>query len=145
MSNRAKQEEFLQVLNLVAVRNIKIKYCRTIKERLRAKTQDESLALPSQHKLKSPMKKKSDDLKTGSLSPVNQAKVEVEEGLDNSYIKSYINRKKTRKKSISSIVSPPSSKSLLRLVTESIHGLDIKRSNFSYSQLSSSEAEDGLD
>ena len=145
MSNRAKQEEFLQVLNLVAARNVKIKYCRTIKERLRAKTQDESLALPSQHKFKSPMKKKSDDLKTGSLSPVKQAKVDVEEGLDNSYIKSYKNRKKTRKKSFSSIVSPPSSKSLLRLVTESIHGLDIKRSNFSYSQLSSSEAEGGLD
>ena len=42
-SSLYKKEDFFHVLNLVATKNVKIKYCRTIKERLRAKTHEEGL------------------------------------------------------------------------------------------------------
>ena len=31
----SKKEEFFQVLNLLATKRVKVRYCRTIKERLR--------------------------------------------------------------------------------------------------------------
>jgi len=43
----SKKEEFFQVLNLLATKRVKVRYCRTIKERLRATTKEESLSLPS--------------------------------------------------------------------------------------------------
>ena len=41
-----KKEEFFKVLNLISTKKVKVKYCRTIKERLRPLVQQESLALP---------------------------------------------------------------------------------------------------
>ena len=48
MSNKGltKKEEFFKVLNLISTKKVKVKYCRTIKERLRPSVQQESLALP---------------------------------------------------------------------------------------------------
>ena len=116
MNLQNSKEQFLRTLNLVATRNIKVKYCRTIKERLRPKTQEENLSLPSQSKFKSPTKKKSDDLKpVGSLSPEKPVKNVLQHDDGVAFIKSYKNRKKSRKKSFTNVISPPSSKSLLRL------------------------------
>ena len=110
-SNHRNKEEFFHVLNLVATKNVKVKYCRTIKERLRPKTLEESLALPS--KSKSPTKKKSEDLKVcpGSPANVNTPNNLLKGGF--CYIQSYKNKKKAKIKSNQN-VSPPSSKSLLR-------------------------------
>ena len=110
-SNHRKKEEFFHVLNLVATKNVKVKYCRTIKERLRPKTLEESLALPS--KSKSPSKRKPEDLKLCTSSPAdaNTPNDLLKGGL--CYIQSYKNKKKAKIK-ISPNVSPPSSKSLLR-------------------------------
>ena len=48
MANKGltKKEEFFKVLNLISTKKVKVKYCRTIKERLRPSVQQESLALP---------------------------------------------------------------------------------------------------
>ena len=48
MANKGltKKEEFFKVLDLISTKKVKVKYCRTIKERLRPSVQQESLALP---------------------------------------------------------------------------------------------------
>ena len=97
------KQEFFHLLNLVATKNVKVKYCRTIKERLRPKTQEESTTLP---KNRSPVKKKQDDVKTESID-----KLEIKGGL--TVLQSYKSKKKCRKKK-ETPVTPPSSKSLLR-------------------------------
>ena len=111
-SNHKNKEEFFHVLNLVATKNVKVKYCRTIKERLRPKTLEESLALPSS-KSKSPTKKKSEDLRVSpsSTATANTPNNVLKGGF--CYIQSYKNKKKSKIKSNLN-VSPPSSKSLLR-------------------------------
>ena len=45
-----EQEEFFKALNLISTKKVKVKYCRTIKERLRPSAQQESLALPKKPK-----------------------------------------------------------------------------------------------
>ena len=110
-SSLYKKEDFFHVLNLVATKNVKIKYCRTIKERLRAKTQEEGLTLPSKSKPKSPVKRKAEDAKPEPPSPKKVQNIELKGGL--CYLQSYKNKKRARIKERHS-VSPPSSKSLLR-------------------------------
>ena len=112
-SSLYKKEDFFHVLNLVATKNVKIKYCncRTIKERLRAKTQEEGLTLPSKSKPKSPVKRKAEDVKPEPPSPEKVQNIELKGGL--CYLQSYKNKKRARIKERHS-VSPPSSKSLLR-------------------------------
>ena len=103
----------MHVLNLVATKNVKIKYCncRTIKERLRAKTQEEGLTLPFKSKPKSPVKRKAEDVKPEPPSPENVQSIALKGGL--CYLQSYKIKKRARIKERHS-VSPPSSKSLLR-------------------------------
>ena len=103
MATSSIKQEFFHLLNLVATQNVKVKYCRTIKERLRPKTQEESNTLP---KSKSPAKKKQDDLKSESVP-----NLEIRGGL--TVLQSYKTKKKSRKKK-DLPVTPPSSKSLLR-------------------------------
>ena len=103
MATRNIKQEFFHLLNLVATQNVKVKYCRTIKERLRPKTQEESTTLP---KNRSPVKKKQDDVKSESID-----KLEIKGGL--TVLQSYKSKKKCRKKK-ETPVTPPSSKSLLR-------------------------------
>ena len=95
------KQEFFHLLNLVATKNVKVKYCRTIKERLRPKTQEESTTLP---KSRSPVKKKVDESES-------VGKLEIKGGL--TVLQSYKSKKKCRKKKETQ-VTPPSSKSLLR-------------------------------
>ena len=96
MANRnSKKEDFFKILNLVSTKKVRVKYCRTIKERLRPSTMDESLTLPVTKK--SPSKRKPED-----------DSVELKGGL--CLLESYKSRKKSRKKSP---VTPPCSKSLL--------------------------------
>ena len=103
MANCNIKQEFFHLLNLVATQNVKVKYCRTIKERLRPKTQEESNTLP---KSKSPVKRKQDEPKPESIP-----KLEIRGGL--TVLQSYKSKKKSRKKK-ETPVTPPSSKSLLR-------------------------------
>ena len=44
MANKGltKKEEFFKELNLISTKKVKVKYCRTIKERLRPSVQQES-------------------------------------------------------------------------------------------------------
>ena len=105
--NMSKKEEFFQVLNLVATKKIKVRYCRTIKERLRPSTIEESLALPS--KPKSPPKRKVDD--GLFLTPESEAaNLQLRGGV--SLLKSYKNRKKIKMKTTSPSTTP-CTKSLL--------------------------------
>ena len=103
MASSNIKQEFFHLLNLVATKNVKVKYCRTIKERLRPKTQEESTTLP---KSRSPVKKKPDDVNSESIG-----KLELKGGL--TVLQSYKSKKKCRKKK-ETPVTPPSSKSLLR-------------------------------
>ena len=103
------KEEFFFNLNLIASRHVKVKYCRTIKERLRPKTLEESLALPSKN-AKSPSKRKPSEAASKS-SPVKSENKDIKGGM--CYLQSYKNRKKSKIKHCTA-VSPPSSKSLLR-------------------------------
>ena len=105
MSNK-KKEDFFQILNLVATKKVKVRYCRTIKERLRPSTIEESLALPS--KPKSPPKRKVDEALF--LTPEAQAASLLRGGV--SLLKSYKNKKKIKMKS-SSPSTAPCTKSLL--------------------------------
>ena len=109
MTSLCPKDEFFNVLNLVATKKVKVKYCRTIKERLRAKTQEESLTPTS--KPRSPVKRKAEDVKTPPSSPEKATKVELKGSL--CYLQSYKNKKKAKIKERPS-TSPPSSKSLLR-------------------------------
>ena len=109
-----QKDEFFYNLNLIASRHVKVKYCRTIKERLRPKTLEESLALPSTSKTsKSPTKKKSEDLNKSPPSPSKTPTVVLKGGL--CYLQSYKSKKKSKIKNCRVSLSPPSSKSLLRL------------------------------
>lgn len=74
MANKAltKKEEFFKVLNLMSTNKVKVKYCRTIKERLRPSVQQESLALPKKPKEKqeaapspTPLKEEESQLRGG--------------------------------------------------------------------------------
>ena len=98
--NLCPKDEFFNVLNLVATKKVKVRYCRTIKERLRPRTQEESLTPSS--KPRSPVKRKAEEKAT---------KVELRGSL--CYLQSYKNKKKAKIKERPS-TSPPSSKSLLR-------------------------------
>lgn len=103
----SQQEEFFQVLNLVATKKVKVRYCRTIKERLRPSTIEESLALPS--KPKSPTKRKVDGAEF--LTPENLAEnLQLRGGV--SLLKSYKNRKKIKMKTAAPSTAP-CTKSLL--------------------------------
>jgi len=105
MSNK-KKEDFFQILNLVATKKVKVRYCRTIKERLRPSTIEESLALPS--KPKSPPKRKVEEALFST--PEAQAASLLRGGV--SLLKSYKNKKKIKMKS-SSPSAAPCTKSLL--------------------------------
>ena len=98
--NLCPKDEFFNVLNLVATKKVKVRYCRTIKERLRPRTQEECLTPSS--KPRSPVKRKAEEKAT---------KVELRGSL--CYLQSYKNKKKAKIKERPS-TSPPSSKSLLR-------------------------------
>ena len=111
MANLCPKDEFFNVLNLVATKKVKVRYCRTIKERLRAKTQEESLTPTS--KPRSPVKRKAEEVKTPPSSPEKASKVELKGSL--CYLQSYKNKKKSKIKERPS-TSPPSSKSLLRYI-----------------------------
>jgi len=103
----SQKEEFFQVLNLVATKKVKIRYCRTIKERLRPSTIEESLALPT--KPKSPTKRKVEGAEF--LTPENLAEnLQLRGGV--SLLKSYKNRKKIKMKTASPSTAP-CTKSLL--------------------------------
>eukprot|EP00092_Neocalanus_flemingeri_P029854 GFUD01032412.1.p1 GENE.GFUD01032412.1~~GFUD01032412.1.p1 ORF type:complete len:1599 (+),score=470.99 GFUD01032412.1:1027-5823(+) len=114
MANKSlsKKEEFFQVLNLVATKKVKVRYCRTIKERLRPSTIEESLALPI--KPKSPVKRKTEETRVDGdlfLTPENQAEnLQLRGGV--SLLKSYKNKKKIKMKT-ASLSTPPCTKSLL--------------------------------
>ena len=101
------KQEFFHLLNLVATQNVKVKYCRTIKERLRPKTQEESNSLP---KSRSPVKRKQYDAKSENVS-----NLEIRGGL--TVLQTYKTKKKSRKKK-DIPVTAPSSKSLLRQVCQ---------------------------
>jgi len=117
-----EQEIFLNNLNLIAVRRVRVKYSRTIKERLRATTKEESLALPSaaavaRGKLaSSPVRRKPDVSpgRAGSPSPRQRLDVGVTPGPSGINIQGGINVLQSikRRKKIKN-VTPPSTKSLL--------------------------------
>jgi len=111
MSNKSlsKKEEFFQVLNLIATKKVKVRYCRTIKERLRPSTIEESLALPI--KPKSPPKRKVEANGSQFLTPENQTEnLQLRGGV--SLLKSYKNKKKIKMKTASPSTQP-CTKSLL--------------------------------
>ena len=76
MANKGltKKEEFFKVLNLISTKKVKVKYCRTIKERLRPSVQQESLALPK--KIPSPSSSSSSSAGTSSEIPADAKKEE---------------------------------------------------------------------
>jgi len=115
MSNKGltKKEEFFKVLNLISTKKVKVKYCRTIKERLRPSVQQESLALPK--KIPSPSASTS-SAGTSSEIPAD-AKKEEEPKLRGGFSLLKSMKKQQRLKRLKSECSGgstvPSSKSLL--------------------------------
>ena len=83
MANKGltKKEEFFKVLNLISTKKVKVKYCRTIKERLRPSVQQESLALPK----KIPSPSSSSSAGTSSEIPADGAKKEEEPKLQGGF------------------------------------------------------------
>jgi len=116
MANKGltKKEEFFKVLNLISTKKVKVKYCRTIKERLRPSVQQESLALPK--KIPSPSSSSSSSAGTSSEIPAD-AKKEEELKLRGGFSLLKSMKKKQRLKRLKSECSGgttvPSSKSLL--------------------------------
>ena len=106
MANKAltKKEEFFKVLNLMSTNKVKVKYCRTIKERLRPSVQQESLALPKKPKEKQEA--------APSPTPLKEEESQLRGGV--SLLKSLKKRKLKRLGAVvAGVGGAPSSRSLL--------------------------------